>query len=81
MTGVHQPRPVAGPRTSVRQTVASHFLHFTTQHGSAEVLTKLALGKVEACPYPEDPIHRLRQDIVTELSQISWRPGARGLFN
>ena len=52
------------------QNVSKHFLNFAAQFGIAELLPKPALGKVETCPYPEDAIKRLRQDVVADLEKI-----------
>ena len=50
-------------------------MKFTAHNGSSQVLTKLALGNVDSCPFLENAILELKTAIMTELAQHALQLG------
>ena len=62
-------------------SVADCFLRFTHHHGTEQLEVALAMGKIDACPFPPDDVAQLRQAVVDAAAgcghQIERRSGDR----
>ena len=61
------------PSSEVWISIRECFWRFTTHHGTEKLLVDLAMGKVEASPFPPDEILQLKQTVI----DVAGRAGLR----
>ena len=65
-------------RLRAEASVADCFRHFTYHHGTEQLSVSLAMGKIDACPFPPDDVAQLRQAVAAGCGhQIERRSGDR----
>ena len=60
------------PSSEHWKDAARHFLDFAKKHGSAGLLLKLTLGKVEAPTFEPEAVAKLKHRVVTGLSEQGY---------
>ena len=69
------------PSSKSWTSVVDCILRFTHHHGTEQLLVSLAMGKIDACPFPPDDVAQLKESVISAAAgfghQIERRPGDR----
>ena len=57
------------PVTPVWHAASEPIMEFTRRHGTAALLTRLAMGQVTESPFEEEAVTRLKEQVVRSLAE------------
>ena len=65
------------PSSTTWSAIRDCFWRFTTHYGTQKLLVDLAMGKIEASPFPPDEILQLKQAVIDAADQLGFGFSAR----
>ena len=61
------------PDENLWRALATKFMDFSNKHGPPELLMKLALGRVDSCPFESESIEKLKGETIAVLEEHGLR--------